>query len=283
MPRRCKSLWPQRRRYIEGKGETVGCSVQAMMSAQLPLLASWLIAAIVLGIIAWRLWRRGKMRFSALETSLFKQTPEGWTFDSPYPRIFSRRRWTYLLTNAQKEMLTEGLRRCVRTAALMTIGFAILVAIPLAFWLPKLPDLLRWLLAGSPSVWLLLCLALVLVYGTLATAVLIAQKRWFHPVLRDARRIGPAGPLSALRLMAETTAVGELRRRIIGITLALLVCGLFACVTAYLSPPALDAELLVVMAVLFGLLDVWYVGVLVLKLRGERSPPGGPWGSSGSG
>jgi hypothetical protein len=254
-----------------------------MMPPQPRLLASWLIAAVVLGLIAWRLWRRGKMRFSALEAVVFKRTPEGWTFDSPYPRIFSRRRWTYLLTNAQKERLTEGLRRCMRTAALMTIGFVVLLAIPLAFWLPKLPDLLRWLLAGSPSVWLLLCFAPVLVWGALATAVFLAQKRWFHPVLSDARRIGPAGPLSALGLMAEMTAVGDLRIRIIGITLVLLACGLFACVTAYLSPSSLDAELLLVMAVLFGLLDVWYVGVLVLKRRGGKSLPGGPWGSSGSG
>lgn len=254
-----------------------------MTSAQLRLLTSGLVIAIMLGLIAWRFWRRVHMRFSALEAVVFKQTPEGWTFDSPYPRVFSRRRWTYLLTNAQKERLTEGLRRCMRTAALLTIGFVILLAIPLAFWLPKLPDLLRWLLAGSPGVWLLLCLALVLVYGTLATAVFIAQKRWLHPVLSDARRIGPAGPLSALRLMAATMAVGELRRRIIEITLALLACGFFACVTAYLSPSSLDAELLQVMAVLFGLIDVFYVAVLVFKLREEMSPPSGPWGSSGSG
>jgi len=202
------------------------------------------------------------MRLSALEASLFKQTPEGWTFDSTYPRIFGRRRWTYLLTDAQKERLTEGLRRWVRTAALTTIGFAILLAIPLAF---RFSDFLRSLLAGSPRAWLLLCLVLMLVWGTLATAVFIAKKRWFHPVLRDARRIGPAGPLSALRLMAESTAVGELRRRIIMITLALLACVL------YLSMFSLDAELLLAMAVLFGLLDVWYMGVLVSKLRVQRS------------
>jgi len=50
------------------------------------------------------------MRFSALEAVLFKRTPEGWTFDSPYPWVFCQRRWTYLLTDAQKERLTKGLR-----------------------------------------------------------------------------------------------------------------------------------------------------------------------------
>src|SRR6516225_166973 len=90
---------------------------------------------------------------------------------------------------------------------LVVIGFIILEAITLAIWLPKLTDLLRWLLAGSPGVWLLLCFMFVLVSGTLAI-VFIAQIRWVvHPVLRDARRIGPAGPVSALRLIAETTSV----------------------------------------------------------------------------
>ena len=49
------------------------------------------------------------------------------------------------------------------------------------------------------------------------------------------------------------------------ITLAFLACVL------YLSMFSLDAELLLAMAVLFGLLDVWYMGVLVSKLRVQRS------------
>jgi uncharacterized membrane protein len=48
-----------------------------MMSEQLRLLVVWLATAILLGVIAWRLWRRGQMRFSALEAALFKRTPEG--------------------------------------------------------------------------------------------------------------------------------------------------------------------------------------------------------------
>jgi hypothetical protein len=132
------------------------------------------------------------MRFSALEALLFKRTPEGWTFDSPYPRIFSQRRWTYQLTDAQKERLTAGLRLWMRTATLVVIGLIILGAIPLAIWRTELQDLLRGLLAGSSGAWLLVCLVLVLLYGTLVSAVFVAQKRWFDPVLRDARRIGPA-------------------------------------------------------------------------------------------
>src|SRR5215813_6257494 len=260
-----------------------------MTSAQLQGLAFWLISAIGVGLIARLIWRRRQMRqmrFSALEAALFKRTPTGWTFDSPYPRVFSQRRWTYLLTDAQKERLTKGVRLWMRAATLVVVGLIILEAIPLAIWLPKLPnlqDLLRWLLAGSPGGWLLLCFVFVLVCGTPLATVFIAQKRWVHPVLRDARRIGPAGPVSALRLMAETTSAGELRRRIIGITLALLASVIAAGVAAYLSPSSFDAELLLVMAILFGLLDLWYAAVLGIKLRVERSRSSGPWGTSGSG
>src|SRR5215472_5459755 len=160
-----------------------------LLIAQLRLLGFWSMLAIVLGLIAWRLWRQGPMRFSALEALLFKRTPEGWTFDAPYPPNGSRRRWTYLLTDAQKERLTEGLRLWMRTTALIVVGLMILGAIPLAIWRTKLPDLLRGLLTGSPGAWLLICLVLVLLCGTLVSAVFIAQKRWFDPVLRGARRI----------------------------------------------------------------------------------------------
>ena len=255
-----------------------------MTSATLHELGVLLVTAIVMGFIAWRIWRRGQTRLSALEDALLKRTPEGWTFDSPYPRIFSRRRWTYLLADAQKERLVEGLRCWVRAAALVVIGLCLVVsAILLAFWHLKQPDPLSWLLAGSPGVWLLLCLLFVLAYGVVATAVLIGQKVLVHPVLRDARRIGRARSVSLTKLTAETTSVRELRSQIIREILALLASVMAACVAAHLSPSSLYAELLLAMAVVFGLFAVWYVTVLVVKLRARTSPLGGPWGSSGSG
>src|SRR5262245_66142074 len=133
-----------------------------MTSVPLRLLVYWLGIAIFLGWIAWRLWRKGQMRFSALEAALFKRTPEGWTFDAPYPPNGSRRRWTYLLTDTQKERLTEGLRLWMRTTTLVVVGLIILGAIPLAIWRTKVPDLLKGLLAGSSGAWLLVCLVLVL-------------------------------------------------------------------------------------------------------------------------
>ena len=270
-----------------------------MTSAQLHELVFWLINAIGAALITRLIWRRRQMRqmrLSAVEDALsnsFKRTPEGWTFDSRYPRIFSWRRWTYLLTDAQKERLAERMRRGLRTMYLATIGLCFLLGFLVAFWFRKLPDFLRSLLVGSPGAWLLLCVVLVLVYGTLAaTGVFITQKR-VHPVLRDARRIGPAGPVSALRLMAETTSASSLTGRLILVTLALLVCGLAASVAAHLSR-SLDDELLLALDVLFGLSGVWmavhlglaaiwYVTVLLVKLKAQRSDIWRARGSSRSG
>jgi hypothetical protein len=254
-----------------------------MTSAPLYQLGVLLITAIVTGLIAWRIWQRAQIRFSerfsALEDALFKRTPEGWTFDSLYPRIFSPRRWTYLLTDAQKERLAERLRHGLRTAYLVTIGSCVLAAIPLTFWFPKLPDLLRSLMAGLPRAWLLLCLVYLLTCCTLVTAVFINHYRLVHPVLRDARRMGPADSVWSIRLMAETTSARALGGRIVLVTLALLACGLLAFVAAYLSR-SLDAELLLTVAALFGLVAVcmtvffglaaaWYVTVFVVKLRAQ--------------
>ena len=257
-----------------------------MTSAQLHGLVFWLLNAILVGLIARSIWRRRQirqMRAGAVEDALskmFKRTPEGWTFDSPYPRIFSQRRWTYLLTDAQKESLAERLRRRMRKMQLVIVGFGFLLAVPLTFWFTKLPDFLRSLLAGSPGAWLLLCL----VYVTLATLVFITafitHYRLVHPMLRDAHRIRPASPLLPIRLMAETMAARFLTGRLILVTFALLACGLSAYVAAYLSR-SLDAGLMLILDVLFGLsavwmagffglAAVWYATVLVVKLGAQR-------------
>ena len=78
-----------------------------------------------------------QMQAAAVEdvlSKMFKRTPDGWTLDSPYPRIFNWRRWTYLLTDAQKERLAERMRRGMRTTYLVTIGLCIVLATSLAFW-----------------------------------------------------------------------------------------------------------------------------------------------------
>src|SRR5262249_32246941 len=128
---------------------------------------------------------------SGWEDALFKRAPEGWTFNSPYPRIFSRRRWTYLLTDVEKETLAWRLRRFLPRVQALVLGVCVLAAVPLAFWLP-LPDLVRQLVAGSPAAWLLLSHVVLVLTGVLVPVIGIAHYRLVEPVLRTARRIGPA-------------------------------------------------------------------------------------------
>ena len=181
------------------------------------------------------------------------------------PRIFSRQRSTYLLTDVEKERLAGRLRRGLRKVQIALFAVCVLGAVPLAFWLP---DVLRALRAGSPGAWLLFFLVFVLIGGMLASAVAITHYRLIHPTLRAARRMGPADPGSVIRLLTETTPV---RARIVRVALSLLTCGLGAYLTAHLSPSSPDAEPLLVLSVLIGLVAICDAGLLVVKLRARKT------------
>jgi len=206
---------------------------------------------------------------SGWENALFKRAPEGWTFSSPYPRIFSRRRWSYLLTDVEKERLAGRLRRGFRMLRLVAFGVWVLAVVPLAFWLPAfwLPDLLRQLVAGSPGAWLLLSLVVLVLMGVLVPAIGIAHYRLVEPVLRAVRRIGPASyeRISMIKLQADMRSASGL---IVRSVLALLACGLGAYLSLY---PSRGAELLLVSSVAMGLVTVWHAALLVVKLRAQRS------------
>jgi len=195
--------------------------------------------------------------------ALFKRAPEGWTFHSPYPRIFSRRHWTYLLTDVEKERLAKRLRRGLRTLQVLAVGVCVLAGGSLAF---SLPDLLRQLVAGSLGAWLLFSLVSLVLVGVLVPAIFIAHYRLVQPVLSAARRIGPA-PLdrvSGIRLLAEMKSA---RALILRGVLALLASGL----GAYLSlTSSRDADLLLILTVFIGMAAVWHAALLVVKLRAQR-------------
>lgn len=202
---------------------------------------------------------------SALEDALFRRAPGGWTFNSPYPRIFSRQLSTYLLTDVEKERLAGGLRRGLQKVQIVLFGVCVLAAVPLAF---RLPDVLRALRAGSPGAWLLVFLVFVLIGGMLASAVVITHYRLIHPILRGARRIGPADPDSVISLLTETTPA---RKRIVRLALLLLTCGFGAYLSAHLSPSSPDADLLLVLSILLGLVAVWDAALLAGKLRARKT------------
>jgi hypothetical protein len=73
-----------------------------------------------------------------------------------------------------------------------------------------------------------------------------------------------------IRLRTETTPA---RSRIVRVALSLLTCGLGAYLTAHLSPSSPDADPLLVMSILIGLLAVWDAALLVVKLRAQKMVP----------
>src|SRR5260370_38185962 len=90
-------------------------------------------------------------KFTSVE-ALFARTPEGWTFNSSYPRFFGRP-WTYLLTEAQKEALEQRLNR--GTFVLLLSVFVLLAAL-VAFVHFRFPDFVDRLEACSPPLCLIL-------------------------------------------------------------------------------------------------------------------------------
>src|SRR5258708_39525639 len=124
--------------------------------------------------------------FSSVDV-LFKRTPEGWTFSSSYPGIFGRPS-TYLLTDAQKAALEEGLNRVVLMATVLMCTLAVLLGVFAQFMVPDFADRLE---AGSPGTWLLLCVVSIVLASVVVPFVHFFRHRVIESVLCTARRIGP--------------------------------------------------------------------------------------------
>ncbi len=129
-------------------------------------------------------------KFTSVDV-LFAHTPEGWTFNSSYPRFFGRP-WTYLLTEAQKEALEERLNHVALMIPVLVFMFVALSAVLGAFGL--FHDFVHRLEAGSPGSWLLACVVYVVLTSALISALFFVRHRVIESVLRTARRIGPAQP-----------------------------------------------------------------------------------------
>jgi hypothetical protein len=128
-------------------------------------------------------------KFSSVDV-LFTRAPEGWTFNSSYPRIFGRP-WTYLLTEAQKEALEQRPNRFV----LMSLVLVIMLVALGDFVLFRVPDFADRLEAGSPEAWLLVFVVWIVIASTLIIpAIFFIRHRVIQSTLRTARRIGPAQP-----------------------------------------------------------------------------------------
>lgn len=207
-------------------------------------------------------------RLSSVEVQ-FKRAQEGWTFNSSYPRVFGQPS-IYLLTDAQKAALEESLYRVVlwsRVLAFVLVGLSV-------FALFMVPDFANRLDAGSPGMWLLVCVVSIVLASVLVPLVLFIRHRAIQPVLRAARYIGPAQPdwlgfvilKDMVKLYMERKSVKVL---IIWTALLLLFSTYNAAVYALLLPAR--SALILFGIVVSWLATLWYAALLAFKLRAQSS------------
>jgi len=201
----------------------------------------------------------------------FKRTPEGWTFNSSYPRMFGQPS-TYLLTDAQKAALEESLYRVVLRSRVLAF---ILVALSV-FALFMVPDFANRLEAGSPMAWFLACVVWIVLTSALILSAIFARYRVFQPVLRAARCIGLAQPEQTgtilLEMIKRYTERKPAKALIIWIALGLLFSAYGTIVYALVIPAR--SVLMVFAMVVSWSATLWYAALLVFKLRAQRSRRG---------
>jgi hypothetical protein len=206
-------------------------------------------------------------KFSSVEV-LFKRTPEGWTFNSPYPRILGPRS-AYLLTESQKATLEERLNRV--HLVILVLAF-MLVALSVVPVLVRFPDFAHQLEAGTPWAWLLFSVNVIVVATVLIPAIIFAQYIAVRPVLRAASRIGSAqtdwiGFSILLEMIKRYTERKSVKALIIWISILLLLSAYGTIVSAVV--PAWSV------LTLFGIVVSWsvtlcYAALLAFKLRAQR-------------
>ncbi len=194
---------------------------------------------------------------------------EGWTFNSSYPRIFGRP-WTYLLTEAQKETLEEGLNRSV---LIVYVGVFVLIALG-AFALFMVRDFANQLLAGSPEAWLLACVVYVVFSSALISALFFVRHRVIESALCTARRVGPAQPdwlgFIILKKMIRRYMERKSAKVLIIWFVFLLLFSAYGTILDALVIPA-PSVLTLFATVGSWLATLCYAALLVFKLSAQRS------------
>ncbi len=200
-------------------------------------------------------------KFTSVDV-LFTRAPEGWTFNSSYPRIFGRP-WTYLLTEAQKEALEQRLNRFV----LMSLVLVIMLVALGDFVLFRVPGFADRLEAGSPEAWLLVFVVWIVIASTLIIpAIFFIRHRVIQSTLRTAMRIGPAQPdwlgFIILKKMIRRKSAKVL---IIWSALLLLFSAYGTIIYAWVIPAR--SALMLFATVGSWLATLCYAALLVFKLR----------------
>jgi hypothetical protein len=206
-------------------------------------------------------------KFSSVDV-LFTRTPDGWTFNSSYPRIFGRP-WRYLLTEAQKETLEKRLNRLT---LMVHVGVWVMIALG-TFALIVVRDFANQLFAGLLEAWLLAGIVWIALWGALIPAVLFVRYRVVQPTLHAARCVGPVQPdwlgfVILKEMIKRYTERKSAKALIIWIALGFL-CSAYGTIVYALAVSARIALILFGIVVTWSA-TLWYAALLVLKLRGCR-------------
>jgi hypothetical protein len=205
-------------------------------------------------------------KFSSVDV-LFTRTQEGWTFNSSYPRIFGRP-WTYLLTEAQKATLEEQLNRLV---LMVRVGAYVSIALG-AFALFMVRDFANQLLAGSLEARLLACVVWIALSAALIPALAFIRHRVIQPVLRTARRVGPAQPDWLGFTILKDTIMRYGERKSAKTLIIWMALGFLFSVYSIIVYALVERSFLM----LFGIVVTWsatlfYAALLMFKVRVQGS------------
>jgi hypothetical protein len=191
---------------------------------------------------------------AGIEEGQFKREPDGWLFTTANPWIFGRR-WTYLITDAQKPALAARVRRARYVRLLvMLVTMALLAAV-----LMMTPSLL-----GPPGIGIALVLAgfVVAVTGLIFVGDYLTVRPLLQGIPRTTRKFSQR---DMMRTQYEAMSV-----RSLWIFAAIFVFATLANLAGWMASPR--ASVFGLLSVAFsGLFAALFGGMLIAKLRARRA------------
>ena len=193
---------------------------------------------------------------AGIEEAQFKRESDGWLFTIANPWIFGRR-WTYLITDAQKPVLAARVRRARFIRLLvMLVMMALLVAVLL-----MVPSLLKTAGIGMA---LVLSGFVLVVTGMIFVGDYLTVRPLLQGVPRTTRKFSQR---DMLRTQYEAMSV-----RSLGIFAAIFVLVTLINLASWVASPRASVFLLLAVAS-SGLFAVLFGGMLIAKLRARRRRP----------
>ena len=193
---------------------------------------------------------------AGIEEGQFKRELDGWLFTTANPWVFGRR-WTYLITDAQKPALAARVRRARYVRLLvMLVTMALLMTV-----LMSVPSLLR-----PPGIGIALVLVgfVVVVTGMIFVGDYLTVRPLLLGMPRTQRKFSQR---DMMRTQYEAMSL-----RSLSIFAAIFVFATFANLAGWMASP--HAGVFALPGVAFsGLFAALFGGMLIAKLRARRQRP----------